>query len=353
MKQNKITSLQYATLCFFLLNSFIMNVGYHTITNISNNDSLLDILLGGLGIIIFSFIIFFIRNMDNQNIIERINNNFPKYLKFLIYLVFIIIIGITSIYSLSILISFINYYVLKEVGVFTITLTITSVILYIARKGLRTISKISEIFFYIYFLILFFSIIGLVKYIDLSNLKPLFITSGTNHVTSLCIYFLSSIIPLSLLLVIPKEKMIINFKGKKIPFIFIFLYIIFSFLQLITIISVLGIHLTNIYEFPDMIIYKKISFLNILERVEILLSFNNILNSLFIIIMCIYFIKEIVNTFINKKKEPITLVLIGILIIILSNVLSFDVSIYLGINLIMFLLILIIFFSYFIYKNNH
>ena len=46
MKLDKITSLQYATLCFFLLNSFIMNIGYHTITNVSYNDSLIDIILG-------------------------------------------------------------------------------------------------------------------------------------------------------------------------------------------------------------------------------------------------------------------------------------------------------------------
>ena len=353
MKQDKITSLQYATLCFFLLNSFIMNIGFYTITNISFNDSLIDIILGGCLIFGFSFIIFYIHRSNDKNIIEVISNTFPKWLKLILFLVLFIVIGISIIYSLSILISFINYYILKEVGVFTITVTIMSTILYIVRKGLGTISKISEIFFYIYSFIIFISIIGLIKYIDLSNLRPLFITNFTNHVGSTCIYFLSSVIPLFLLLMIPRNKMEITLKGKKLPIIFIVLSIIFIFMQIVLIISVLGIHLANIYEFPDMIVYKKISFLNVLERVEVLLSFNNILNSLFIILMSIYFIKELIGTFIGKKKEPIILVLIGILVIILSNILSFDIYIYLIINFIVFIVTLILFFIHYLNKHSH
>ena len=353
MKQDKITSLQYATLCFFLLNSFVMNVGFYTITNISFNDSLIDIIFGGCFIVSFSFIVFYIHRSNDKNIIEVINDSFPKWLKLILFLILFIVIGITIIYSLSVLIFFINYYILKEVGIFTITVTIMGTILYVVRKGLGTISKISEIFFYIYSLIIFISIIGLIKYIDLSNLRPLFINNFTNHVGSSFIYFLSSVIPLFLLLIIPRNKIEISLKGKKLPIIFIVLSIIFLFLQLIIIISVLGIHLANIYEFPDMIVYKKISFLNILERVEVLLSFNNILNSLFIIIMSIYFIKELISSIIHKKKEPISLVLIGILVIILSNILSFDVFMYLVINFIIFIITLILFFIHYLNKHNH
>lgn len=355
MKQDKITSLQYATLTFFLLNSFFMNVGYYTITRISNNDSIFDILIGGIGIIILFCIVSYIRKQNKINIIEYIKEYLPKPISLIIYLIFFIIIGITAIYSLTILISFIHYYILKEVSMFIITITITTTIIYIVKKGLRTISKISEIFFYIYIFIIIVSIIGLIKYINPTNLKPLLTNNLTHHITSSMTYFLSSPIPLFLLLIIPSTKTKSNLHHKKIPFIFTIITIILCFLQLIIIISVLGIELTNIYQNPDMIIYKKISFLNVLERVETLLSFNNILNSLFIIIMSIYFLKEIINNFIDKKKEPISLALIGIIIIISSsiiNIININVTMYLILNLITLFLILIIFFSYFPNKHN-
>ena len=109
-------------------------------------------------------------------------------------------------------------------------------------------------------------------------------------------------------------------------------------LHLILIISVLGIHLTNVYQTPDMIVYKKISFLNVLERIEVVLAFNNILNSLFFIIMGVYFIKEVIYHFVPKKKEHILYTLIGILLIILGNLIPTDASFYLLINIVLFMI---------------
>ena len=57
MKKNKITSLEYSTITFFLVNSFLMNVGFNTLTSKSKTDSILDILLGGILILAFSFLV--------------------------------------------------------------------------------------------------------------------------------------------------------------------------------------------------------------------------------------------------------------------------------------------------------
>ena len=92
------------------------------------------------------------------------------------------------------------------------------------------------------------------------------------------------------------------------------------FLQLILIIAVLGINLTNIYINPDIMIYKKISFLNILERVEVFLAFNQLLNGIFIITICIYLIKKIIMFFIKKEKELIILTLLGLILLFFNNI---------------------------------
>ena len=63
MKNDKITSIQYATLTFFMLTSFFMNSGFYILIKISKNDSLFSILLGGVLILLFQFFIFYIRNL--------------------------------------------------------------------------------------------------------------------------------------------------------------------------------------------------------------------------------------------------------------------------------------------------
>ena len=353
MKPNKITALQYSTITFFLLNSFFMNVGYHKLTTTSYNDSILDVLFGGIAILLFSIIIFKFQQKNRDHIINVINNQFPKLVKFFIFLLLFLMIGFSMTYSLTILSSFINYYILKEVRLLIIIITLVATILYIVSKGLATIGKISEIFFYIYIFIFITSSIGLIKYVDFSNLKPLFTTDFENHFISSSIYFLSSIIPLFLLTMIPSKQVEFETKNKKLPYIFICLSIILVFLQLIFIISVLGIHLTNTYQIPDIIIYKKISFLNVLERIETILALNNILNSLFFIIMGIYFMKELANHFISRKKEHINLALIGLILIILPNFITVDYNIYIIISIVFFSILLLLLVHYFFRKHIH
>lgn len=339
MKPNKITSLQYSTIIFFLLNSFLMNVGYHSLTSYSYNDSILDILLGGTLIFLFSIFLFTFQRNKKDSILDTINKHFPKTIQIPILLLLLFIIGFSAIYSLSILTSFIHYYILKEVESFIILVTLTCTILYIVSKGIATIGKISEIFFYIYLFIFIISSFGLVKYMDLSNLKPLFTIDMKNHLHSSITYFLSSVIPLFLLTIIPSKQVEWESKNKKLPYLFILLSILLVLIQLLFIISVLGIHLTNIYSLPDMVIYKKISVLNVLERIEVILAFNNLLNSLFFIMVGVYFLKEIIGHFISKKKEHIILALIGIICILLSNFVLNTLSIYLQISILLFIIL--------------
>jgi len=353
MKPNKITALQYSTITFFLLNSFIMNIGYNKLTTTSYNDSILDILLGGIFILIFSIIIFKYQQKNREHIINIIHNIFPKPIKFLILITLFLIIGFSTTYSLTTLSSFINYYILKEIGLFIITVTLISTILYIVSKGLSTIGKISEIFFYIYILIFIISTIGLIKYIDFSNLKPLFTTNFSNHLYSSIIYFFSSIIPLFLITIIPTKQVEFKSKNKKLPYIFITLSIILIFIQLCYIISVLGIHLASTYQIPEMIIYKKISFLNILERIETILALNNILNSIFLIIMSIYFMKEVINNITKSKKEHIILALLGIVLIFLCNILPIHTSIYLLMSFLLLISLILIIITHYLYKYIH
>lgn len=354
MNKNRITVLEFSTLSFFLLNSFLMNVGYYIITSTSKTDAILDILIGGVIIAVFSLLINkIIKKYPSKDIIEKIKILFPK-LKFIIIPIILIILVINTIYSIEKISNFINYYILKEVSLFIITLTIIMLVLYIVKKGLPTIAKTSEIFFYIYLMITIIGMVGLTKYIDLSNIKPLLTTNVKSHISSSFIYALSSIIPFFLLLIIPSKQIENKKKKEKYLLIFSAISTILIFINLFLIISILGINLTNIYQHPDMIIYKRISFLNVLERLEVTLALNNILNSLFLILMSIYFISTMIKHTIKKQKEHITLIVLGIFFLITSTIIKLNLNIYLLLNILTLIIIFIISTKLLItYINTH
>ena len=328
MKSKFFYNLEYATLTFFLINSFFINVGLNTITSISNNDSIIDIIIGGIFITSFLILFLWLKSKYKKNIIDIIKTF--KIIKYPLLIILLIALTISSIYSLNTLTSFIHYYILKEVNILIISISLILISLYLVSKNIKTITRVSEICFYIYIFILFLGFIGLIKYIDINNIKPLFTSSINTHIKASFNFFNYSITPIFLLLCIDNN----NYKKEdnRIIIIFTILSILIILLQLILILSVLGIDLTNIYNNPDIMIYKKISFLNIFERVEVFLSFNQLLNGLFILTINFYLIYKIIIEFIKKKKEKLILSLLGILFIFLCNTISLTKNSYLLVN---------------------
>jgi len=84
MIKEHLTSLQVATLTFFLTNTFLINIGYNYLTSISNTDSFLNILLGGIFTLFFLFVIHVVMNDNkNKNLIDIIHSY--KILRWILY----------------------------------------------------------------------------------------------------------------------------------------------------------------------------------------------------------------------------------------------------------------------------
>lgn len=344
MKKTKITQFQFLIMTFFLLNSFISLIGYHTITKINSTTSLISIIIGYFLITIF---IFLIKNIfyykSNLTIIEKIENLFPKTKNFFLITLCIIVVA-SLLYSLNNLVTFINYYILKDISLIVITFSFLLTILYAVTKSMDSIFRLAEICFFIYIFIFIISVIGISKYINLYNIKPLLASPIENTLISSLIYLLSSVIPLFLLGIIPLNNIA---KHKKLDSTLMNaskLSSLIIFFNLFSIITTLGIELANIYQNPDIILFKKISFLNILERVETTFAFNNILNSFFFILIGIYFLKEnIIHLFhVKKEKESLSLSLIVFTLMIISTILSIPQNIYMFVSLFCLFIILII-----------
>ena len=320
-------------LVFFLITSFFINVGINTLSTINKTDAIIDIIIGSIFIMIFLLIILWLKSKYDSDIINTIASF--KYLKYPLSIFLLIILSISTIYSIDIISNFIHSYMLKELDTFTISITIIVTAIHLVSKGIKTISRISELCLYIYLFIFILGFIGLYNYIDIKNVKPLLTSNINSHLKASFTFFNYSILPIFLILGL-KEK-----NNKSIIKTTIFSLLII-FIQSLLIISILGIDLTNIYINPDIIIYKKISFLNLLERVEVFLSFNQLLNSLFIITINLYLIKEIILVNIKKKKESIILTLLSILFLFLSNTLNINKSIYKTVNFSLIFLVIIL-----------
>lgn len=340
MKNDRISSLQFSLLAFFLISSFLTLVGYHILTIPVGTDVIFSILIGtflGFGPLIVFFKIFTYR--PELSLLEKIEHLYPR-LGNLLRPLFALGLLLLTFTSITILTDFIHLYLLKDVPVFWIRFTFVAVIFYIMTKNLETICRTSEISFYLFFLFFILSCIGVFSHGDLQNLKPLLAHDSWNIFQTGCLYALLSTAPLFLLLMIPKKAID---DAKKFPKRLFLTYLFSSLLillQFLIPICVLGIDLTNLYLHPEIAIYKKVAFLNIIERVETVLAAISLFYGLFYILLNFYTAKEAIQrTFrIPKKKEQLLLVLFSILILFLSHYVFFSDEIFVPITFVILFL---------------
>lgn len=345
MKRNTITKFQYFTVFFFLLNAFIPMIGFHKLTMTSRQDALFSIILGTILMMLF---VFLTRNiyhyLPNKSLFEKVKLIFPK--SYLIFYFSILIVLLSILFQVTQQFTgFVRFYLTPQIAPFWITLSFLILLFYFLKKTRESLFRTAEICFYIYFLFFIISVFGILPQSNFLNIKPLFSTGIKQIVNSSLIVFLSLPLPFFLLLQFPKNWLQKKENGTKTWGQTILWNGIFLFTNLFLILSSIGVYLMNLYKNPLMITYQKISFLNILERVETTLSFSYILLYFFIMVFLIYTLKELIFQVIpsTKKKKDLVLSLILILLLLGNQFLNFHLDYYILINL--FLVFLISFLS--------
>ncbi len=354
MNKNKITVFELTTLSFFLFNSFLFTTGIQNLTKQNNTDSILSILIGSLFLLLLFHLLKGIYQFhQQQNILGKIEILFPKTKTF-IFLLLILLLFTTLIYSIHQISTYINYYILKETKLLVITVTLLLSVLYICKKGIISIVKLSEICFFLYLFLFIITILGTLKYLNLENIKPLLTSSIEDNVKSSLLYFSSLIFPFFLITIIPKAVLIQKKKYEQAISKGLKYSSLICFIELFITISILGVQLTKIYVYPEMTVYKKISFLNILEHLETTLAFSQILNSLFIIVLMLWSLHALLEKLIpiKKEKENISYSLLLLLLIFAGTLLTIPHYYFLIENLIVLGLLLLIRLKISIRKYN-
>lgn len=227
----------------------------------------------------------------------------------------IITIGITIIYNVS---NFITSQLLYRTPQLIISILLIALSTYNVLKGINTITRVSLImtsFNIILFLISFFT---LIKHVNLDNFLP-FLKNDTTHLFTNALKLTSiNTLPLILLLKIPKSNINNpNNYNKSIIISFIISSTI-SFLTFITVYGVLGIHLVNIFEYPEYIVLKKIVLFGFLERIENIICNQWLIGNYIYLTLIIYYLST--SSCISKKiNNKFLSPLFGAIILLLST----------------------------------
>ena len=306
----KINSLEYMILVIFLSRCFYNGIGFQTMLKISKYDTWISLLLGFILGFIPILILMYI-NKKGINLFEIIRSKIIK---------FIIILFMTFSFTI-ILNDFINFASLKylfETSNLAIALLFIIPAIYIVYKGIETIGRSALFMFYISVILFFLNSLALVKYIELDNLKPLFI-SGIFPIIKSSIHFIAySIFPILFLSIVPKNNESSKVYNKKL----IIGYIISSFSVIVILFfvtTVFNYQYTSLFNYPVYFILKKVEY-EFLSNAENILSLFFIIDYFFTILTYMYVIKYYLKEELNlkDKKLNIIFILINIFVVYIS-----------------------------------
>lgn len=345
MKNWKINSLQFSTLFSFTLLSTLIGIGFNNVVNLAKVDSYISVIIAY--IIGFIPLLLFIYLFNQEKTInELLKDTFGNIIGTIISYLLLIpigIIGICSVYSIS---NFMVSQFLSDTPIIIIYVIPSLVILYGLIKGIETISRTSLILYVIMILLFFIAIFGLAPQIELNNYKPILENGLTNPIKGALIFVLSDIIPLFVMLSISKKNIINKEKTTKNIVIFYTISIIIMFLNITMTIGTLGIHLTDMYQYPEYMVLKQISLFNFLDRIENFVTIQWIFRTFMLVTMIVYYIQNTIKKDTNSKILPaiILATIIVLNIIIFKNntmFTNFALKIYPYTNLVLFIIIII------------
>lgn len=283
---------QYCSSIFLTILSCLLGILVTGLVNIGGVDSWISIILGTiLGIFILTIYLSIYNFKSDLSFYEKIKVLFNKK-SFIILNMFIFISILFSSILFWNLTNFISSQYLYNTPSYFIEIIFLITIGYFLSHKKTTIFRACLIFAYIFIVFYLFSFFGLINKIDLNNFKPMFQTNFLNIIKCTFIYISYTAIPMFFMNIISKKK-IENFSNKSIIVTYIISnLVIFSVLFIV--ISIFGIDLARIYQYPTYHVLKRV----FIERIENILSMGLIIVLLIPCSIMCYFSQDLIkNTY--------------------------------------------------------
>ncbi len=304
MKKN---NLEIFSILFLLTNANFFLFGLHTFSLTSKKSTILAMIIAS--IISYLFLSLYIMTHKDKTI-DIHNLYFPG--KILVLTISPLILS----YSLYKMNNFITENVVNSLSFYLLIISLLIMMSFALYKGIDSILHSSVIYFLTILFLTLLTYISIFPKIDFQNVLPLLDSPPLKITQSTLIYILLSLSPLwylSYLKITWNKEQIHTIKKS---FIYTQIYIIFYTL---IIFSVLGISITNLYSYPEVAIFKKVSFLNIIDRMESIFSIAYFLSLFVHITMTFYGIILLLEEKVPKKKRGITLFLTSLFIFLFYN----------------------------------
>ena len=324
----KINKLEFSSMMLMIFLTNFLGIGVFSSIKAAGIDSYFSVVIA----FFTGFIILYLFNTifnykPDLNLKEKILELFGKKIGIIINILFVLgalVIGISLMYNLT---TFITTQILQLTPSIIIAVLFALLIILTVTKDIKSISSLCFILVIINLLLYFIAIFNLIPQVELNNLKPI-LEHGIKRPFkgSLYILFLN-IVPIFLLLSIPKNKIKISQKHLIISYTIGFFLM---FMVLFATLGNLGIHLSSIYQFPEYIVLKKINYFNFLDRIENIINIQWIFGLFFSLSFITYFIKTFIKTTKNKYFVPTIVISIIVLLasILFKNTIQFNNYIY-------------------------
>ena len=300
----KVGNKEYSSILFFISETLFLSVGLSDILNKSLNDAIISGIIGIILSFIFLYLILKFNDYEKDlNIFGKLDKLYGKYIGNIISIILVILSILYFIYLLWSQNIYVQNKYLEETSSIITTLFFLLPVLYLVKKDMKVISKVSIAVFFVTILELLFSYLNLFNKIDLNNYLPIFNTDLNNYlpifntkISNILIssikYASYSITPVIFLLVTPKNS--INNPDKLNRNLYIInlisgikFIIVISFL-----IGIFGIDLSKLFYYPEYSLIKKINTLNFIQNVQNILTINSIYKLLISEVLSLFFIKS-------------------------------------------------------------
>ncbi len=314
----KINKSEMGALTVFMVRAFYIGITFNNLIQVAKQDSYVSMIIGFIVGFIPLIIIYYIFNYEPDLSLPKKNIKlFGNILGTIINIITIWFTFFIILVLFSNLVTFINVQYLNRTPTLVISIVFMIAIIYVLIHDIKTICRTAMILFFFTVILYLLSLIGLFREINVDNFKPFLESSYINLFKGTYSFITYNVLPLYLLLIIPKNDI-----DNKNFFKFITIgYIIASislFLVLITTIGIFGIKLCNLYEYPEFQVLKYVSLIGTSARIDGILIIQWIFDLLIFIIIGLYFILETTKTMFKVNKH-INSYILGILLIILNE----------------------------------
>ncbi len=324
----KISYLELSSIFLVILITFNSGINLFLIKNTSGIDSWLSIIIGYIIGLIFLLLTIYISNYHKElNLFEKNKHLFKDFIGTIINIIISIIffiIAITLLYNIS---SFINTQFLYHTPIL-ITMSLLIILsIYCATKEINIIAHISLLLMAINIIMFILCNISLIGNIKIDNLLPFLKTNYLNIIISSLKIACINTLPILIILIIPKEKITNQNKYQKSLIITYIIGTLISLIITLTTISILGIYLTNMYEYAEYMVLKKVKLFGFLERVENIISMKWITETYIYLTLIIYSLTKNIKKK-NKNTDNCISIIIGIVLVITTNYVFKNITIF-------------------------